>query len=61
MGEPDEENKRVNAEATVRDSELRPTHTGRDEAMRRDFLLFKSRKICSLESFIESFITFQQL
>ena len=28
--------------------------------MRRDFLVFKSRQICSLENFIENFLTLQQ-
>ncbi len=37
-------------------------HTGRDSAMRRGFLpVLKSRQICSLQSFIEKFITFQLL
>ncbi len=40
---------------------LRPTHTGRDLAMRRDFLVFTSRQICSLDNFIENFITFPLL
>ncbi len=39
----------------------RPTHTGRDSAMRRDFLVLKSRQIHYLQSFIEKFITFQLL
>ena len=30
-------------------------------AMRRDFLVFKSRQICSWDSFIENFITFPLL
>ena len=29
--------------------------------MRRDFLVLKSRQICSLQSFIENIITFQLL
>ncbi len=37
------------------------THRGRDSAMRRDFVVLKSRQICSLQSFIEKFITFQLL
>ena len=40
---------------------VRPTHTGRHSAMRRDSLVFKSRQICSLDSFIENSITFQLL
>ena len=39
----------------------RAAHTGCDSAMRRDFLVFKSREICSSETFIKSFITFQLL
>ena len=44
-----------------RNCQLRPTHTRRDWAMRRDFLVFKTQQICSLENFIKSFITFQLL
>ncbi len=41
---------------------LNPTHTtGRDLAMRRYFLVFTSRQICSLDNFIENFITFRLL
>ncbi len=31
---------------------LRPTHTGRDSAMQRDFPIFKSRQICSWKNCI---------
>ena len=36
----------------------RSTHTGRDSATQGDFLVLKSQQICSLQSFIEKFITF---
>ncbi len=37
------------------------SNTGRNSAMRRDSLVFKSRQICSWENFIGNFITFELL
>ena len=37
------------------------THTGHDWAMRHNFLIFKSRQICSYENFMKNFVRFQPL